>query len=324
MRPPPRRFTLEHSAPRAVPQCSGMLKPSGGSQVAHEMASWSTKPEATAAAPAPSAAPRAATPVSHTSARYWVCLGVLVFAALGLKGAAWKLGVVLRKEAVPLKRQLQLFDARKLGPDYELDKGRTDKQEPMTEDMTETLGTHDYLQAYLMDTRTPDSDPTRVALLFVTYYTGKPDLVPHEPDICWQAAGYDKISAETVRVRVPGIGAPGDELPVRAVEFRAAQQDRYAASASDAATVLYFFHANGHYALTRNDVRESMSNPFQRAAYYMKIEVTFMSGASVRAGKDTSVAALGPLLARVIPVLLNDHLDLEKFGSARPVVRAGS
>jgi hypothetical protein len=262
--------------------------------------------------------------LSCASVRYWICLGLLVFAAIGLKAAAWKLGLVLRKEAVPLKQPLQLFDARKLAPDYELDKVRTDRLEPITDEMVETLGTRDCLQVYLTDTRKPEGDPTRVALLFVTYYTGKPDLVPHEPDVCWAAAGYDLVSATTLHVRVPGINAPGDDVPVRVLEFRAGEQDRLTTTGADVVTVLYFFHANGHYALTRNDVRKTMSNPFQRSAYYAKVEVTFTSGGSIRAGKDASVAALGPLLERVMPVLLADHFNLEKLASAGPPARVGT
>ncbi len=286
------------------------------------MASTPANKETTTTAAAPATPARRA--LSHTSVRYWVCLGLLVFAAVGLKAAAWKLGVVLRKEAVPLKRPLQLFDARKLAPYYELDKVRTDRLEPITEDMIEALGTRDYLQVYLVDTRKPEGDPTQIALLFVTYYTGKPDLVPHEPDVCWAAAGYDKVSAATEHVRVPGINAPGDELPVRVLEFRAGQQDQLTATGADVVSVTYFFHANGHYALTRNDVRETMSNPLQRTAYFAKVEVTFTSGGSIRAGKDASVAALAPLLERVMPVLFADHFNLEKLGPAGPPARVGT
>jgi hypothetical protein len=280
------------------------------------MASSISKPQTAATASAPRPTARARIVASSASPRFWVCLGVLVCAAVGLKAAAWKLGVVLRKEALPLKQPLQLFDARKLGPDYELD-ARTFKIEAMSEDMIETLGTRDYLQIYIADRRKPPDDPARVALLFVTYYTGKPDMVPHEPDMCWQAAGYDKVGAETVKLRVPGIGAPDDELPVRVVQFRAAQQGQFSTGGGDVATVIYFFHANGHYALTRNDVRETMSNPFQRTAYYMKVEVTFTSAGGSRAAADAALPALGPLLAHVVPVLLNDHLDLQRFASAK-------
>jgi hypothetical protein len=276
------------------------------------MADSITKAETAAVAPP---AVRARSLTWSASPRFWVCLGVLVCAAVGMNFAAWKLGVVLRKEALPLKQPLQLFDARKLGPDYELDP-RTFNIEPMSEDMIETLGTHDYLQVYIADRRKPLDDPARVALLFATYYTGRPDMVPHEPDACYQAAGYDKEGAETVLVSVPGVGAPRDELPVRVVRFRAAQQGPYSAGGGDVATVIYFFHANGHYALTRNDVRETMSNPFQRIAYYMKIEITFTSAGGRRASAAESLPALGPLLARVLPVLLNDHLDLHGFAPA--------
>ena len=151
-----------------------------------------------------------------------MCLALLVCCAIGLKTAARGFGWFFRKEAVPLKQPLQFFDARKLAPQYELNQRLSSRLEPMTEDMLETLGTHEYVQVYLTDPHKPVEDPTQVALLFVTYYTGQPDMVPHVPDECWLAGGYDKVSEESLNVRVAGVGAPHDELPVRVLEFRCA------------------------------------------------------------------------------------------------------
>jgi hypothetical protein len=254
----------------------------------------------------------------RTSLRYWVCLSVLVLAAGGLKTAASWFGWFIRKEAVPLKRPLQQMDVRELGPRYELDKVAMDKMEPMSEDMQESLGTKEYVQLCIKDTQKAADDPTRVALLFVTYYTGRPDMVPHVPDECYLAGGYDKISEATRSVRVPGCGAPNDEVPLRVLEFEGRRNMPFSVG-GDAVTVIYFFHVNNRYATTRNGVRASMLNPLQRYAYYAKVEVTFTNGSTVRAGREASVAATGPLLARVLPVLFKDHFDLEKFAPAANV-----
>ena len=256
--------------------------------------------------------------------RFWVCLALLLCSAVGLKTAARGFGWFFRKEAVPLKLPLAFFDARKLAPDFELNQRLTSRLEPMSDDMIETLGTHEAVQVYLTDLRKPAQDPTRVALLFVTYYTGQPDMVPHVPDECWLAGGYDRVSEDTVSVPVAGIGAPADKLPVRVLEFQAHRQTPFSGQGADVATVAYFFHVNGGYATTRNGVRAAMLNPRLRYAYYAKVEVTFQGENSIRAGKQASIAALGPLLARVLPVLIQDHFDLDKFPAARQAAGQGS
>lgn len=266
--------------------------------------------------PRSAAKPGAARRVGGTSLRYWVCLLVLVLAAGGLKTAASWFGWAIRKEALPLKHPLAQFDAQKLGPRYEFNKAVMDKLEPLSEDMEEGLGTKDYVQLCITDTQKAVSDPTRVAMLFISYYTGKPDMVPHVPDECYLAAGYDKVSEAARTVRVPDCGVPNDEVPLRVLEFVGRRNVQPLSLANDNVTVMYFFHANGDYATTRNGVRASMLNPLQRYAYYAKIELTFTNGSAARAGREASVAAAGPLLARVLPVLLNDHIDLEKFAPA--------
>jgi hypothetical protein len=252
---------------------------------------------------------------SRATVRYWVCLALLVSAAVGLKAAASWFGWHFRKEAVALKAPLRLFDTRQLGPRYELNKAFTDRLSPMSEDMVESLGTSEYLQVYITDTERRPDDGTRVASLFLTYYTGKPDMVPHVPDECYLAGGYDLVSRDTRAVPVAGVGAPQDQVPVRVLEFRG-KQSWLEASGADLVSVLYFFHANGAYMTTRDDVRKRMSNPFQRYAYYAKIEVTFQSEIGTRASREASVAAVGPLLERVLPALLKAHLDLDRFSSA--------
>ncbi len=263
-----------------------------------------------------SGTPRASTAArAPASWRYWACLALLVLAAAGLQTAAGWFGWFLRKEAVELKRPLQLFDVRKLGPRYERHP-LTDRIEPPSEDMIQSLGTREFLQVLLTDTTKPVGDATRVAQLFVTYYTGQPDMVPHTPDECYLAGGYDKLAQDSATVRVPGIGAPDDEVPLRVLQFRARQRPGAIGGQPDVATVMYFFHVNGGFTTTRNGVRARLSNPFQRYAYYAKIEVTYNDGGRRRAAPEASLAALRPLLESVMPVLLDDHFDLELLTTA--------
>ena len=63
-------------------------------------------------------------------------------------------------------------------------------------------------------------------------------------------------------------------------------------------------------------MRVRLGNPFERYAYYAKIEVKFTRdvGYHRRArdlGKEESLAAIGPLLRKLMPVVLEDHFNWE-------------
>ncbi len=250
--------------------------------------------------------------VLRSSARYWTCVVIMALAAVGVGVLPQWLGLHFQKQAVPLKVPLQQFDARKLAPRYERHPA-SDHIKPLSADMIESLGTEEYLQVYLRDTTKPADAPTAVVNLFVTYYTGQPDMVPHVPDECYHAGGYDKLGADTRQIRVRGVGAADDEVPVRVVRFVAPANRRRGGTTGETC-VTYFFHVNAGYATTRNGVRLRLSNPTESHAYYAKIEVTFTDdGLKQMAGEQASVAALQPLLEALMPVLFDDHFDLSVF-----------
>lgn len=250
--------------------------------------------------------------VRRSSVRYWICVAFLLSAALGLSAAKNWFGWYFRKEPVELLSPLLNFDTTRLGPRYVRDP-LTDAIPAMSEDMIQSLGTREFTQFFVTDTTQPPSSRTRMANVFITYYTGE-SKVPHVPDECYLAGGYDLLRRDTVRVPVRGVGAPQDEVPVRVLEFAVARRDGLSMD-KDTRAVMYFFHANGRYATTRDQVRLSSANLGQRYAYYAKIEIFFSDG---RGGgsRDESIAAVQPLLERLLPVLLEDHLDLSKFDSA--------
>jgi hypothetical protein len=260
------------------------------------------------------AAPRPRAPLA--SARYCVCLATLICAAVGLKYGAAQMGLYTRKLPLPLLHPLDQVDWSKLGPRYELNRAQTERIGQMSEDMEDELGTTEHAQVFLTDTTRPANDPTSTISVFLTYYTGRPDLVPHVPDACFHAAGYETLAANNVLVPARGIGAPDDRVPVRVLEMRVPAAGATVSDGKDRMTICYFFHANGDYRNTRNGVRQSMANLHRRYAYYSKIEISFNNGAAVRADREASVAALGPLLERLMPVLLTDHFDMRTFESA--------
>lgn len=232
---------------------------------------------------------------------YFSIVSMLVCAAF-IQCAQW-MGFHIRKDPVPLKKPLSAMDKRRLEPVYTL---HVEPPPPMSPETIESLGTNEFLIWRLVDTTVDKSDPTSVAHLFVTYYTGQPDQVPHVPDECYLAGGYDMVRNENVRIEVPGIGAPDDRVPVRHMTFDAPRL--LGAGENSRNEVLYFFHTNGEYATTRNEVRIYQSNPFDRFAYYAKIEVKFTDYTFHRlAGADESRAAMTKLLRVFMPVLLEDH-----------------
>lgn len=243
----------------------------------------------------------------RTSARYYVCVGILALCALTMQTVAQILGNHFRKAAVPLKRPLAAMDRYKLAPEYML---HIEPPAALPEEMIEWLGTREYLSWRVVDTRRDRADGVNTAHLFITYYTGKPDMVPHVPDECYLAGGYDCLSAETIEVTVPGAGAPNDRVGVRLLGFVPSGATLRGQNPHDAAThVMYFFLCNGRYAVTRDEVRLIQANLFDKYAYYAKIEIRFTDYSMRRqADRASSAAAIEPLLRKMLPMLLNDHI----------------
>jgi len=275
----------------------------------------------------PAAAPAAARPglAGLASARFYVCLGVLLVPALVLLVLGPTLGLYFRKEAVPLLRPLAEFDRYKLQPRYELD---PIPPRPIDEDTLMSLGTRDYVILNIIDRQRAAADRTALANVFITYYTGKPDPVPHVPDECYLAGGFDRDSASyEIKLRVPGIGAPDDELPVRIVQFRsrsASLRNPGQPAEEELLTILYFFHTNNRYVASRNGVRLALGNIWERYAYYAKFEIRFADRLMGRpASLDESREALVPLLQVLVPIILEDHFpDWETLRAAPPEASA--
>ena len=276
----------------------------------------------------PRATPRAVargTPRRWASPRFWTCVILLAVTAVCVQVLPSRIGMFLRKEAVPLRTPLQHFDATRLGPRY-VRNADTDNLAPLGPDMLDSLGTREYLQILVTDTQKPANDPTRVAQVFVTYYTGQPDAVPHVPEECYLAGGWEAVGNTTAQVRVPGVGAPDDEVPVHVTQFRTTSRQPMDLSEPRVLTVMYFFHANDSYVTTRNGVRTKLMSPFERYAYYAKVEVNFPGAGAlgVDKGRAASLEALAPLLEQLMPILINEHFDLRPFREPQPTRAAGT
>ncbi|MBK8914279.1 MAG: hypothetical protein IPM64_06690 [Phycisphaerales bacterium] len=280
-------------------------------------------PAGMAAAAAVAAAPIPASnrPPIYGSWRLVVCVGLLVASSIGLITASQFFEGLLHKRPVPLLRPIPAMDAHRLEPRYTLHP----VPPPLLNDETlETLGTREYLLWRVVDMTRERTDPAAVAHLFITFYTGKPDQVPHVPDECYSAAGSRLVEAQAHSVPVPGVRADGDKVPIRSTIWQMPPRSRFP-SLSDGEgpsnrTVMYFFHCNGDYMTTRNEVRLAQAGIRQRYAYYMKVEVNFTDYAFTRnASLEESVAAISPLLERVMRTLLEEHLpDWDTLNAAPP------
>lgn len=108
-----------------------------------------------------------------------------------------------------------------------------------------------------------------VLRLAVTYYTGKVDTVPHVPERCMVADGFQPSKWVTPKWHL-GDYSPGNprDVTVRFIDF----EDQTSRGAQNRC-VTYFFHANGRYEEDPNEVRRRLQDLRTKYAYFAKIEV---------------------------------------------------
>lgn len=265
---------------------------------------------------------------AHENLRFGICVTILLVSAVSMQAVARAFGHYFSKQPVPLKRPLAALDRSKLLPQYVL---HPIQPPPIPPDVLQTLGTEEYLNLRLVDQSRPPTDPAALAHLFITYYTGQPDMVPHVPDYCYQAGGYDSQGARNVEIRVPDVGAEEDRIPVRMLAFGVRGEGLVPAIGATPAArmyVMYFFHTNGAYRTTRDEVRLRVAKLTDRYAYYAKFEARFTDATGrVPAGESESLAALERLMGKVLPIVLQDHFaDWEALrrGAAGASGSAGS
>ena len=223
-----------------------------------------------------------------------LCVVMLAICAAGIHVGAQQLKWHFRKLPLPLRKPLDELNRAKLSPYKVIQSVKIPKE------IEEELGTKEYLQWYLEDTSLEKGDPLRSLTLFVTYYTGDPDRVPHVPDWCYVGGGGSIRKAENIELVVPNNGTAQDELPMRVLEISlsgpAGQLDKVAG---------YFFAVNGDYRCTRTDVRLRVNRLTDRYAYFSKVEISVPGTKGVP--DDQVVAALNRLAKKVVPILAAEH-----------------
>lgn len=248
--------------------------------------------------------------------------------------------VVLVKDAVPLRHELYEI-SNHVGP-----WAVVHRDPPMSKDVEDALGTDKHLSWYFLDTRIlktheidgravrmrqfPDGAVLRVHL---AYYTGGVDTVPHVPERCNVAGGFQAVG---IPVDVPlDIGAPRYELEeatgyyvtdstiertVRAPELEfTARAFTYAPPGRDdlAETVVYFFVANGQFYSSPNQVRMLGFDLRDKHAYYFKVQVEALGMPDKEAARERVQELLRQLMPEIFAVL-PDWVDVKEGRYPKP------
>jgi len=228
---------------------------------------------------------------------FMLCVIVLAFSACGMLVGSqyWH----LRKLPLELRKSLDAMDPNKLSP-YEVTvQGKIDN-----EAVEDALGTQDYIQWQLVNTQLDLRDPFYRGNLFITYYTGNPDKVPHVPDWCYVGSGGIIEKSHELEITVPdcGAGDRNNRVRIRVLEIKIPGRGM---SGSSRKIVSYVFSVNGDYACTRTEVRLKQRNWRDRYAYFSKVELWFDQGAE--ASLDENLAAMEFLYEKVLPLLYSEH-----------------
>jgi hypothetical protein len=243
---------------------------------------------------------RAPDTVSHGLRSFWnpgfVLCGVLLLAmAVGFKAWAERNKITLgAKLRVDLQQPLDRIDKHRIAP-YKLVRHFT-----IESAMLGALGTDQYIHWLLENADVKDrAAPERYVTLFVTYYTGQPDPVPHVPEVCYVGGGYkpERIRSEEFSIPLDG---KTETVPVKVLRF-----ERSGYSETQKMVVLYTFSANGQFSASRNGVRTIVGDAGTQYAYYSKVEATFGTPDS-RPTEEVAVEAGRKLFAKIIPILVED------------------
>jgi len=240
---------------------------------------------------------------------FLICVLILAVAGASKSVVIQKMGIQLTKLPISLKRPFGQMDEAQLAP-YKV----VSRSEIKNKDIIESLGTDEYIQWVVEDTQAKENSPTKYCSLFVTYYTGDPDQVPHVPEECYVGGGNQIVSSESVKVKIdtPSYLCPElpDEINIRYSVFSSSGSDAWQMSIEY--PVLYFFKVNGDYASGRNETRKVMgSNFFGKYSYFSKVEWKFFGGRSGEMSyppqKEGVVAASEKLLSVFLPVMEREH-----------------
>jgi len=141
------------------------------------------------------------------------CVVILVVAAVCTGPVADWMDIVLRKDPAPLRKPLPELSKDALG-EYRWPVGGAHTIDAA---LLASLGTEEYIDWEFIDTTEAGAgNPLRRVRAFVTYYTGKPDLVPHTPDVCYRGSGYEITKRGNLTLEIQDADGEPLAVPARA------------------------------------------------------------------------------------------------------------
>lgn len=246
---------------------------------------------------------------------FLICVAILALAG-GLKDKVFGyFDLILSKEAIPLQKAFGLIDKEKLHGYKVLNESKIENK-----DILESLGTEEYIQWMIEDTDAHPYSPTKYCQLFITYYTGDPDQVPHVPEECYVGAGSTKLGSDKRILKLPKVKpiTQKDDLETEYRDFDVRHltfslQSRSIWENDSVFSVLYFFNVNGEYASGRSETRLALQkNLFSKYSYFSKVEWRFYSNGE-QASTEEVISASEKLLTVLLPILEKEHWpDWEK------------
>ncbi len=227
--------------------------------------------------------------MSWRTARYASAVVALSAGAIGMQLAKENKWLVVLKKPLPILRPLHDLDRTVLRP-FVFGEQRT-----LAADTIEELGTDEYVE-WAIEHRDPPKGLPAQALLFVTYYTGVHDQVPHVAEECYVQGAFTPAGSDELSLSIPELGV---QIPVTRLAFfppRELVSPTY---------VYYTICANGDFYAGRWGVRNRIAQRDESHAYYSKVEISF-TGSSENDPAVVDRAAL-ELMKNVVVELVSSH-----------------
>jgi hypothetical protein len=232
---------------------------------------------------------------------FLVSITVLVVFAGGMSYFKAKQGVTLVKKALPLKQPFDMLDEKLLAPYKVLEKTKIENL-----DVIESLGTEEYMQWLVEDTTVEELSPVRQCAIFITYYTGNPDQVPHVPEACYTGGGNETKEKFSFYLNIGDVNSPKVPAKVPATGIIFGKKTTEIWQASAVFPVIYFFKVNGKYTGDRTTTRLALGNLTSEYSYFSKIELKFFNDRGLYPDKKQAIEATEKLLRVLLPALENN------------------
>jgi hypothetical protein len=270
--------------------------------------------------------------------------GLLLAAAVGLSQAMRVMGVYLTKKPVYPASGLAFHTMPDEYPSWK----QIGRDEPMSKEAAEELGTDNSISRVYVEKNPPPGRLPRKIQLHIAYYTGMIDTVPHVPERCMVGAGW-QMGSTTSLVDVPldlkravaetglDVRKHGASQVLRAMATNPPQRVRlpigieklqmtvtpFLHAGGRTLNAGYFFIANGGVVASANQVRFLAFKLDQRYAFYCKVQ---FSSDDVESPQELGVLAgsmldemFGDIMQRVpdwIEVVEGRHPDGDDTGSS--------